>query len=107
MHERGAVGKAIDAFLNDTAGIAITRVMARYGPGIDPEVVRQVWEHHIAGTHAAGAGIDLQPATGAMRCFSCGTGYPGSKLDPCPACGGSGLPTVDLPELDIHDWVVA
>ncbi|HAX82132.1 MAG TPA: hypothetical protein DCY40_06160 [Actinobacteria bacterium] len=104
MHERGAVGLAVDAFLRDTAGMAIGRVSARLGPGVDPEVVRQVWEHHAGGSHAEGASLDLRPAIGAMLCFSCGAEYPGAKLDTCPHCGGSGLPVVVPPELAIYDW---
>lgn len=107
MHERGAVGLAVATFLADTEGTAVVRVSAQFGPGVDPEVVREVWEHYIDGTHADGATLVLEPAVGEMQCFSCGTAYPGTKLEACPACGGSGLPTFEPPELTIVGWGAA
>ena len=104
MHERGAVGREVAAFLDATAGTPIGRASGRFGPGVDPDLVREVWDHVTEGTHAEGALLDLEPAVGEMQCFSCETVYPGTKLDACPMCDGSGLPIVDPPELAIVSW---
>ena len=107
MHERGAVGKTLATFLEETAGTPVGHALGRFAPGVDPRVVQDVWEHHVAGTHAEGALLRLEPAVGEMQCFSCGAVYPGTKLDPCPGCGGSGLPIVEPPELTIVSWGTA
>lgn len=104
MHERGAVGRAIVAFLDASAGAPVGRAIGRFGPGVDPEVVQEVWEHMTEGTPAEGALLTLEPAVGEMQCFTCAEHYEGAKLDPCPACGGSGLPVVDPPEFVVAAW---
>jgi len=107
MHERGAVGTALARFLGETEGTRVVRATGRYRADVDPKVVEDVWAHFVEGTPAAGAALELLPAASPMKCFTCETPYEGDKLDPCPRCGGSGLPVSEPPEFEIVDWAVA
>lgn len=103
MHERAAVTSGILALLEESGG-AIVRVVAEIGPGVDRAVVTAIWEELMPGSDAE---LVLAEAFDLVRCLACGADHRGSKLDPCPECGGDGLVIEKAPEFVIRSWIGA
>ena len=103
MHERAAVTAALSDLLRESGG-RVARVEAVLGPGVDPSVVTGIWEETVSGTAAADADLVLVDGADTLRCLGCGDDYGGSKLDPCPECGGDGLVIDPAPEFEVRSW---
>jgi len=101
MHERAAVTAALSGVLSESGG-AVDRVVAEIGPGVDPGVVRGIWDEMMADT---GAELVVEERLDLLRCIACGSDYPGTKLDPCSACGGDGLVIEPAPEFVVRSWI--
>lgn len=101
MHEHGIVSRAAAQALRDTAGQTVDRVTITLGPGVDRAAAEAAWHHAVDGTPLATAATSWAAAHDDLSCFSCGHRYQGTKIDPCPACGGNGLVTEPAADLTV------
>jgi hydrogenase nickel incorporation protein HypA/HybF len=75
--------------------------------GVDEHALRFALQAIGPGTCLEGAEVVLEAAPGTAWCFHCGGSVPvTSRLEPCPACGGSGLVATGGTDLRIKDLIV-
>jgi hydrogenase nickel incorporation protein HypA/HybF len=105
MHERGAVADAVNDVVERSGGKPVSRVVLLLGSQVEPAAVELYWRELAAGTGAADAVLTCALALDELACTECGHSYFGTKIDPCPHCGGIGLVVSPAPEVAVARFV--
>lgn len=105
MHERGVIGLVVHELLADAGGRPVGTVTVEVGPDVSMEAACAAWESAAEGTVAATAAVSWVTRPHGLRCFECGLGYRGDRLDSCPGCGGNGLVVEAAPEARLAQWM--
>lgn len=95
MHERGVMSQLVNRLLTE----APSDVEIRVGPSMDEEVAKATLAHLVEGTHLADLAVTWRRAYDLLNCLDCDADYSGSKVDPCPVCGGNGLVVEPAPDV--------
>jgi hydrogenase nickel incorporation protein HypA/HybF len=106
MHERAHISKTVIELVSLADGRQVSQVTLGLGPGTDAAVVEQTWRSATAGTALAGASLVCVTRNHGLQCLDCGSEYEGSKLTPCPTCGGNGLIIDHAPVIALGEWLV-
>lgn len=113
VHLMAQLVRMIEASLEETPGASPLRVRLRVSAVShlmqhDRDQLQAAFALAAQGTRAAGAELDIQrmPVTG--RCRTCGHSMSVSELvTACSSCGSTTVDVEDVPELVLHEMVVA
>ena len=95
------IAQAVAGFTADNWPQPGDQIRVAIGSEIDLDVAQQSWPALVAGTPIATHQVTWERALDTLACLDCGRTYQGTKLDPCPHCGGDGLIVGSAPEINI------